>query len=116
MAKILRELCFFKEVPYGNDGSIFDAMREVEHSQQDKIKPYLLNGVVCAVSPGLVEDVISGEVIGPLSMQTDGVWIWGSDLYTYVAKYNVRLPEEFVEEVICWNGGKFNVDLSTLNF
>lgn len=112
----LRELCFFKETPYGNGTSIDDAISKEVHPSKEIILSYLDNGVVFAASFGLIEDVISGEIIGPQSMLTDGIWIWGSDLSTYVKKYNVKLPEEFVERVKRWDGKRFDIDISSLDY
>ncbi|MES0812837.1 hypothetical protein ABLO27_25315 [Roseibium sp. SCPC15] len=110
----LRDLCFFKEAPYGGSGSIFDAVRDEEHPQKERIVSYLENGELCTAAFGLVRDTLSDEIIGPLFMLTDGVWVWGSDLSTYVAKYNVELPEDFVEQVKGWDGQRFDVNLASI--
>ncbi len=110
----LKALCFFEETPYGNCGSIYEAKRDEAHAYKEKIISYLSSGVVCAAAFGLIKDIISGEVIGPQSMLTDGFWVWGSDLSTYVKKYNVELPEDFIAQVKQWDEQSFDVDLSSV--
>lgn len=113
--KMLRQLCHFRELPYGVCGSLHDAMRGKEYPEREKVVSYLDAGVVCAMAPGLVCNVISGEVIGPLVMKTDGVWIWGSDLSVYVAKYNIAPPADFLDLVRSWKGTPFDVDLDVIS-
>jgi len=70
-----------------------------ETTQIKKIVEYLNNGSIYAAAAGLVKDVISGEVIGTKVMLTDGVWIWCNDLSTYVEKYDIALPQDFIDTV-----------------
>ncbi|MFI7469216.1 hypothetical protein [Nonomuraea sp. NPDC049646] len=65
------------------------------------VSEYLRNGSHLAVSGTEVQDIISAEhvLIGSLLTQTDGCWMWPSDMSYYVANYGVDLPAEFVSRV-----------------
>ncbi|WP_112724808.1 hypothetical protein [Micromonospora noduli] len=60
---------------------------------------YLKNGSVVAAASGYVFDELAPDrpEIAPLSILTDGEWSWPSDLSYYVQKYQVGLPEEFLQ-------------------
>lgn len=90
-------------------------MQGEAYPEREKVISYLDAGVDCVMAPGLVCDVISGEVIGPLAMKTDGVWIWGSDLSVYVARYNIAPPAEFLDLVRSWSGVPFDADLDAIS-
>ncbi|MEQ4721417.1 hypothetical protein [Nonomuraea sp. B19D2] len=76
------------------------------HADRQVIAQYLQNGTELAVSGAMVSDIISAEAhyIGPLVTQTDGCWIWPSDLGYYVVNYGVALPDEFVQRVQALRG------------
>ncbi len=51
-----------------------------------------------AATPGGENDVLDDEpVYLTASPATDGDWFWRRDLAHYVAKYNIALPDEFLE-------------------
>ena len=59
---------------------------------------YLKTGSVLAAMPAVVSDVLGaqGSVICGLSLCTDGVWLWHSDLAHYVERYHVELDPRFL--------------------
>lgn len=105
MKKQLKHIGFFRELPYGNpEGlSINSSFLELPLDKKTKIVSYLRSGAACVVSPGLSRDVISVErnIIGSLSMLTDGVFLWPSDLAYYIEQYSVSIPQEFLQHMEC---------------
>ena len=90
---------FFKELPYGDEtgGSLNECRSKFSGEHMEEILSYLKTGVLFVVSPGLSRDYFSPshEIIGSLSLLTDGVFIWPSDLGFYVEKYRVDIPLSF---------------------
>lgn len=118
--KKLKKIGFFKELSYGdNSESILELVNKGDLSIIDSICNYLKNGVILMVSPTIVMDEISEEKksIGTLCIQTDGIWVWPSDLAYYVERYNLLLPSEFVDNIFVNNGMiNKNLDISLLTF
>ena len=54
-----------------------------------------------AVAPAIVTDLINPQIrFGELYMMSDGKYGWRSDVIYYVEKYDMELPEEFVQHVL----------------
>ena len=98
----LKKVGIYKELSYGeeNDPSIFDVIGS-EISNKKEICNYLKSGFVLAACAGTVSDVINPEkgIIGPPDCLTDGTWIWYADLAYYVAEYNLKPDEAFLEHM-----------------
>lgn len=76
-------------------------MSDTPLQNKSKILNHLKAGTVTAVAAGSAHDVLSGEVIdGELTLLTDGVYEWRSDILYYVDKYNVRLNDDFIQHVM----------------
>ena len=71
----------------------------IEH--KDEIISYLNGGKVGLASSAFSHDVFTGEQLR-VREQTrhDGVYEWGEDLAYYVEKYNIRLPQDFVDHIL----------------
>ncbi|WP_160680904.1 hypothetical protein [Clostridium sp. C8-1-8] len=69
--------------------------------EKEKIIKYMKECKITAVSPAIVTDLINPEnkIIGLYSMN-DGKYAWNSDLIYYLEKYDMELPEEFIEHVL----------------
>ena len=92
---------YFKEMPQGKstDPSIHQLVNRGDTKLIEKICAYLDAGVTVIVCPGVTRDIIN-ETAGPAgtgSACTDGVWLWPDDLSYYVRKYNISIPEAFLE-------------------
>lgn len=111
----LKKLGHFRELAYGDTESIYEVLEKPNYSNKVKVLEYLARGKISSVSPCLVTDVLSGEVIAPLEMKTDGKWSWGSDLLHYVSQYNITLPTEFLTDAANWDGADFNVNISEIS-
>lgn len=95
----LKRVGFFSDLRYGepSERRIADCVRDICTEDQGKYSVYLSSGRMIIASPGFSRDIFSPDkIIGPLSMLTDGVYIWPSDLAYYVRSYNVQLPEHFI--------------------
>ena len=98
------------------DPSIHDVVKKGDSTLVEKICSYLSNGTTVIVSPGTTMDVIdeTAGVAGTGSSCTDGIWLWPDDLSYYVKKYNIALPDDFINtmKVNKWNNPGGDIDLS----
>lgn len=96
----LRPAGFFRELPHGHPDGL--SLKEVLHPEarydKEGAAAYLGKAPFIEFALGLARDILdpSGPIIGPLGIQTDGVWVWPSDLAYYVDRYNIALPPEFL--------------------
>ncbi|MHB9133133.1 MAG: hypothetical protein ACYDBB_18855 [Armatimonadota bacterium] len=94
---------FYKELSYGIDynGSIQSIVQTMPGMNDELIVKYLHEGVLFAVSPGIVYDVLSNEeiAIGTRAILTDGVWAWTAELDYYVKEYHISLPCDFISHM-----------------
>jgi hypothetical protein len=101
----LRLVGGFRELPHGQpDGpSLRDAVRPQAAPDEDALLKYLGAGSVLKATATVVHDVLGREpeVIGGLSLLTDGDWLWYSDLAHYVERHHVALDACFVEQARC---------------
>ncbi len=74
---------------------------EEEHPEKQNILQYL----ACSDDNfhilvfGWSNDPLTSEPIGPTSQHTDNVWVWQMTVPYFVEKYNIPLPEEFIEHM-----------------
>ena len=81
--------------------SLRDFCQDTQYEYQKEIIQYLRNGHKDACSPGIVKDYFTGEIIeGELFCMSDGMYGWRSDIVYYVEKYNLRLPDDFIDHVL----------------
>src|SRR5947209_17247609 len=75
---------------------------------QDKVLNYLRSGLILAYPmgadlmdwfdrPNRANPLIGGKPLGGVTPLTDGEWFWNAGLIHFVEKYNVRLPDNFIE-------------------
>lgn len=73
-----------------------------EKERKARIVEYLRAGVRIHEDLGYAEprfsEGVSPEELGNAEL-TDGEWIWPEGLWIYVDRFDVRLPEEFVESI-----------------
>ncbi|MCY1045330.1 hypothetical protein OV208_28700 [Corallococcus sp. bb12-1] len=71
------------------------------HPDELRILQYLRSGSIVAVAPGICRDVLDPRrpFLDRPVLLTDGVHSWLGELAHYVARYHVRLPEEWVEHM-----------------
>ncbi len=106
----LKPVVHFREFPFGiiSDPSMREAMSERPWPNQDRVLKYLRSGQILAITmganltdwfdrPGKANPIIHGQVCGGTTPMGDGVWFWYAGLIYFIEKYNVRLPEEFIQ-------------------
>ncbi len=71
-----------------------DKMKNAEAFAQ-----YLNNGSCIVASPGMTKCFLCGAMLGPESINTDGVWIWPSTLSHFVIEHKVHLPAAFSDTI-----------------
>ena len=63
------------------------------------LENYLLNSQELAATSSY-PDAFTGEVMfGSVTYITDGVWLWFDSLPYYIKKYNVAIPNSFLEHI-----------------
>ena len=69
--------------------------------EKEKVLEYMKNAEHIAYSPGIARDVFHPEIwTTEVSLMSDGKYQWRSDIIYYVEKYDMELPEEFVEHAL----------------
>jgi len=107
---LLKPAVRFREFPFGTAGdpSMCEFMSPLPWENQDKVLEYLRSGLVLGVTmgadltdwfdrPNKANPVIDGRRRGGVTEMTDGVWFWYAGLIHFIDKYNVRLPQDFVD-------------------
>lgn len=92
----------YKEIYNDNNlPSIYENISDTPIKHKKEILDYLKSGKITAVAPSCIKDIISGKAIKrELMMMNDGKYAWRSDLIYYFEKYNLKLPDKFVKEVL----------------
>jgi hypothetical protein len=106
----LKPVVHFREFPFGiiTDPSMIEFMGDHPWKDQDKVLDYLRSGHILANTMGAdltdwfdrsqrANPLVHGQVEGGTTPMGDGEWFWYAGLIYFVEKYNVRLPEEFIQ-------------------
>ena len=81
--------------------SINDYLMDKPYDSKEKIIDYMLNGSVHMVTASKPIDIFTGNVINyDLVFMDDGEYSWTSKLIYYVDKYNLKLPEDFINHIM----------------
>jgi hypothetical protein len=83
-------------------------MASVPWDKQDQVLAYLRAGYIlgypmgadlpdCFDSTQRANPTLEGRHVGGATPMTDGTWLWPAGLIYFIEKYNVRVPQEFVE-------------------
>ena len=68
---------------------------------KSKILLYLRNGEVIAAAAGRAVDILTGEKIQEeWLLFTDGVYQWDTSLIYHFNKYDIPLPQDFINHVL----------------
>jgi len=98
----LKRYGFFSDIPFDKlKDQLSRLVDKVEHINKKHILNYLRSGEGLIVVAGIVRDPLDPKrpIIGSPHILTDGIWAWTADVSFYVEKYNLHVPEEFVEEM-----------------
>ena len=83
------------EYPHISD----DIHHPCEH--KEKILKYMKSCVSSSSAPAVLTDVFTGDKINvPLECKSDGVYGWRTDYIYYIEKYDLKIPEDFVQHVL----------------
>ena len=93
----------FKELHFG-DKSIHDFVQE-GYTVPERVITYLRTTDPYIMCPGIYEHPFKPgkRLLGPYTY-TDGKYYWDRDLWKYVLKYHVTLPQEFIDHVMSDEG------------
>lgn len=81
--------------------SIKEHIHEEPHKSKAAILKHLRNGNVHMVTASRFVDVLSGKKTNiELVFMDDGKYAWTSKIPYYVEKYNLQLPEDFVNHIL----------------
>ncbi len=93
----LRNLGFYKELPYGDPGGIsITEQAPLDPETKARVLHYLESAPVLAASQEVFADYFTGEAVGSWNVHTDGEWLWYSDLPHYVRTHDSVLDPEFL--------------------
>lgn len=82
--------------------SIYDCMGKVDKGAKPKIVMYLKANNLLGVAPTFETDCTNGkQIIGVYcGVRTDGQYFWDESLAYYVDKYDVCLPDDFINHIL----------------
>jgi len=90
----------YKEL-HGGKESIYDHISTSSSPPPDKVIAYLRAPDPALVCPGVYDHpFIEGRKLFGPNKCTDGKFFWDSDTWKYVLKYNLTLPQEFIDYVM----------------
>lgn len=73
----------------------------INASNKEKVLRHLRNSKVIAAAPGIMKDVFTKQTInGEMLAYSDGEYYWGSEAIYYFEKYNLKLPDTFIDKII----------------
>jgi hypothetical protein len=118
----LKPIVQFREYPFGtpHDPSMREFMASAPWPDQDRVLDYLRSGWIVAIlmagsmidwfDPGKhANPLINGEPLGGMIPLTDGTYFWPAGLIYFIEKYNVTVPQGFVDHA-ARNGWRIDVD------
>jgi hypothetical protein len=112
----LKPIGYYRDTEYGAPGqpTLAESLGKFSGDVK-KIVGYLRAGFQYEVSGSGFRDEVDPEkpIIGTLSIQTDGEWIWLSSYPYYVERYQAEVPEELVQlaESRNWTPPVFSADV-----
>lgn len=69
--------------------------------EKEKVIKYMRSCTITSASPAIITDLINPDIkFAELYCMTDGKYGWRSDVIYYVEKYDMELPEEFIQHVL----------------
>ena len=94
------EIGTFRELNGNDYYPKFESLK-LPADKKEKVLYYILNAPHIAESPGMAVDAFTKERLHmPISLQGDDICIWRSDIAYYFEKYDLKLPDEFIEHVL----------------
>jgi hypothetical protein len=110
IATKLKAVVHYREFPFGtaSDPSMRQFMAAEPWEHQAEVLSYLRSGYVLGIpmsadlpdwfdSSERANPMIDGRREGGVTPMTDGVWFWPAGLIHFIEKYNVCVPQEFID-------------------
>jgi hypothetical protein len=110
IATKLKAVVHFREFPFGTiaDPSMRQFMAKDPWEHQAEVLAYLRSGHVLGLPMSAdlpdwfdpsarANPAIESGHKGGVTPMTDGVWFWPAGLIHFIEKYNVRVPQEFID-------------------
>lgn len=90
---------YFEE-RHGKDFPVFQSTPH-DIPNKSRILQYLRSCKVIAAAPGRMRDVFSDKPIqGEMLVYSDGTYYWNTEAIYYFEKYNMKLPDEFINRIL----------------
>lgn len=95
---------FFSEnnLSMADNGSIYNFLvsKEQVNYSKDLVLRYLEKGRKEATCPKIIFDILTNKMISThFTIITDGEYVWKSNLAYYIDKYNLYLPDDFINKI-----------------
>jgi hypothetical protein len=107
---LVKPVVRFREFPFGtaSDPSMREFLAEAPWPHQEQVLQYLRSGLILGVTLGAdltdwldssrkADPLIHGRTEGGTTEMTDGIWFWYAGLIWFIERYNLRVPDEFVQ-------------------
>lgn len=99
----MKHIGWFSEMKIDSidNGSVKNYISDKETYDKVQIIAYLKSQRRVAGCPRAAIDCVTGKEISPsFSVYTDGEYDWCDFLIYHIEKYNIRLPEDFIEHIM----------------
>lgn len=81
-------------------GSIKENLKFAPDSHKAQILKYLRSSNVIAAIPGRITDLFTQKPVNQENLlMSDGTYEWSTDIVYYYDKYNLALPDDFIDYV-----------------
>lgn len=98
-----KKLCLYKEKNYQNinhnHSSIESNKNFLSEDLTIEVLNYLKSGLELVIFVSPWNDTYDKNVSYPYGIYTDGSYIWDSTIIYWVEKYQIRLPEDFINHI-----------------
>lgn len=98
-----KKLCLYKEKNYQNinhnHSSIESNKNFLSEDLTIEVLNYLKSGLELVIFVSPWSDPYDKNVSYPYGIYTDGSYIWDSTIIYWVEKYQIRLPEDFINHI-----------------
>lgn len=90
------------------DGDEFQPLTELVHDksipEKSRVHFYMRRAKSIAAASGRAHDLLTGELIKEeLRLFSDGEYVWRTDTLYYFDRYNLSLPQDFINKVKNWH-------------
>lgn len=97
----MRYVGLYKELGFGESGSMMTALRRGPNHNRARVADYLRNGTPHLPDDRLIRDPLNPArpVVGTAELLTDGEFAWPKALAHFVENHGIRVPEELERQM-----------------